>query len=67
MTTRHERERLLTVREVLAELGGVSRDTFYRWRQLGTAPPAFRLPNGELRIRRGDLLDWLESLRTEAA
>jgi predicted DNA-binding transcriptional regulator AlpA len=53
---------LMTVREVLAELNGVSRDTFYRWRQLGVAPPAIRLPNGELRVRRADFLSWLDNL-----
>lgn len=53
---------LMTVREVLSELNGVSRDTFYRWRQLGVAPPAIRLPNGELRIRRADLEQWLNNL-----
>jgi predicted site-specific integrase-resolvase len=53
---------LMTVREVLAELNGVSRDTFYRWRQLGVASPAIRLPNGELRIRRRDFLRWLDDL-----
>ena len=53
---------LMTVREVLAELNGVSRDTFYRWRQLGVAPPAIRLPNGALRVRRDDFLRWLDNL-----
>lgn len=53
---------LMTVREVLEELNGVSRDTFYRWRQLGVAPPAIRLPNGELRVRRRDLSRWLDDL-----
>jgi predicted site-specific integrase-resolvase len=57
---------LMTVREVLAELNGVSRDTFYRWRQLGVAPAALRLPNGELRIRRRDFLHWLEELARAA-
>jgi predicted DNA-binding transcriptional regulator AlpA len=52
-----------SVRQVLELLGGVSRDTFYEWREKGTAPPCFRLPNGHLRVRRGDLLDWLENLR----
>ena len=33
-----EREELLTVRQVLAELGGVSRDTFYEWRERRVAP-----------------------------
>ena len=53
---------LMTVRDVLAELNGVSRDTFYRWRQLGVAPRAIRLPNGELRVRRADFLQWLDNL-----
>lgn len=69
MSARHEvnRDELLPVLQVLAELGGVSRDTFYEWREKRKAPPCFRLPNGQLRVRRGDLLDWLESLRDEAA
>ena len=62
-----ERDELLTVRQVLAELGGVSRDTFYEWRERRVAPPCFRLPNGHLRIRRGDLLDWLDAHRDGAA
>ncbi|MEU9334426.1 helix-turn-helix domain-containing protein [Streptomyces sp. NPDC048290] len=50
---------LLTVREVLEELGGVSRRTFYRWRELRSAPSCIRLPNGELRVRRAALDAWL--------
>jgi predicted DNA-binding transcriptional regulator AlpA len=57
---------LLTVREVLGELGGVSRRTFYRWRELGIAPACIRLPNGELRVRRAVLNAWLEE-RAEGA
>ncbi|SDI64924.1 helix-turn-helix transcriptional regulator [Nonomuraea jiangxiensis] len=63
MTTRDE---LLTVRQVLDELGGVSRRTFYRWREIGKAPEGIRLPNGELRIYRSDLNAWLQSLRSTA-
>ncbi|MGW0808354.1 helix-turn-helix transcriptional regulator [Nonomuraea sp. NPDC002799] len=63
MTTRDE---LLTVRQVLDELGGVSRRTFYRWREIGKAPEGIRLPNGELRIYRSDLNAWLQSLRSAA-
>ncbi len=63
MSTKVNRDELLTVPQVLDLLGGVSRDTFYEWREKRTAPPCFRLPNGHLRIRRGDLLDWLEGLR----
>ncbi|MFF8317821.1 helix-turn-helix transcriptional regulator [Streptomyces bobili] len=51
---------LLTVRQVLDELGGISRRTFYRWRELRIAPACIRLPNGELRVRRDVLNDWLE-------
>lgn len=60
------RDELLTVPEVLAELGGVSRRTFYRWRELGHAPRCIKLPNGELRVWRSDLTAWLESLREAA-
>jgi predicted DNA-binding transcriptional regulator AlpA len=58
------RDELLTVRELLAELGGVSRRTFYGWRELGDAPRCIKLPNGELRVWRSDLLAWLRA-RTE--
>ncbi|MGW3145654.1 helix-turn-helix transcriptional regulator [Streptomyces sp. NPDC001177] len=57
---------LLTVRQVLDELGGISRRTFYRWRELRLAPACIRLPNGELRIRRDALNDWLDE-RAEGA
>lgn len=66
MTQRTSRDDLLSVREVLTLLGDVSRDTFYEWREKQKAPPCLRLPNGHLRVRRGDLYDWLESLREPA-
>ncbi|MET8141356.1 helix-turn-helix domain-containing protein [Sphaerisporangium sp. NPDC005288] len=56
-------DKLLTLPEVLDELGGVSRRTFYRWRELGRAPVCLRLPNDELRVWRSDLMAWLDSLR----
>ncbi|SDL64249.1 helix-turn-helix transcriptional regulator [Nonomuraea jiangxiensis] len=59
-------DELLTVTQVLEELGGVSRRTFYRWRQLGRAPVCIQLPNLELRVWRSDLNAWIES-RREAA
>lgn len=55
-------DELMTVPEVLAELGGVSRRTFYRWRETGAAPDCLRLPNGELRIWRSVLRKWLDAL-----
>jgi excisionase family DNA binding protein len=48
----------LTVRELCAELK-ISRSTFYDWRQKGRGPRCIRLPNGDLRIRRRDLDEWL--------
>ena len=60
------RDELLGVQQVLEELGGLSKHTFYEWRERRVAPPCFRLPNGQLRVRRGDLLDWLEGLRDAA-
>ncbi|MFF4198815.1 helix-turn-helix transcriptional regulator [Nonomuraea sp. NPDC001831] len=57
------RDELLTVPQVLAELGGVSRRTFYRWRELGRAPVCIQLPNLELRVWRSDLTAWLDSRR----
>jgi hypothetical protein len=59
-------DELLTVDQVLAELGGVSRRTFYRWRELGNAPAGLKLPNGEIRIWRSDFTSWLEKLREAA-
>jgi predicted DNA-binding transcriptional regulator AlpA len=59
--------RLMTVAEMCAELGDVSRRTFYRWRELGTGPECLKLPNGELRAWRSDFLAWLDRLRDSAA
>ncbi|MFF7719659.1 helix-turn-helix transcriptional regulator [Streptomyces luteogriseus] len=64
MDTRHDE--LMTVRQVLDELGGVSRRTFYRWRELGYGPAAFKLPNGELRVWRSDFSTWLRQLEEAA-
>ncbi len=61
------KDELMTVPEILAELKGVSRRTFYRWRELGQAPRAFKLPNGELRVWRSDFTAWLNSRERVAA
>jgi predicted DNA-binding transcriptional regulator AlpA len=63
----NQRDELLTVAQVLAILVDVSQRTFYRWREIGKAPSAVRLPNGELRIWRSDLHAWLDRLREEHA
>lgn len=59
-------DELLTVEQVLAELHGVSRRTFYRWRELGKAPHAIKLPNGQIRIWRSEFTTWLASLKEPA-
>ncbi|MEN3539663.1 helix-turn-helix domain-containing protein [Microbispora sp. ZYX-F-249] len=59
-------DKLMTVPEILAELGGISRRTFYRWREIGKAPEGLKLPNGEIRIYRSEFTAWLESLREAA-
>jgi predicted DNA-binding transcriptional regulator AlpA len=59
------RNALLTISEVIAEIR-VPRATFYRWRQLRKGPPAIKLPNGDVRIRRSDLERWLASLEEDA-
>ncbi|MFE7115393.1 helix-turn-helix transcriptional regulator [Streptomyces sp. NPDC057654] len=51
----------MTVPEVLRELKGVSRRTFYRWRELGTGPAVLKLPNGELRVWRSAFMEWLHT------
>ena len=58
-----KRDELLTVAQVLVVLGRVSPRTLYRWREIGKAPAAVKLPNGELRIWRSDLDAWLDRLR----
>ena len=63
---RPQGKRHLTVAELCHELG-VARSTFYDWRAKGAAPRCFKLPNGELRIRRADLDAWLSSLGDGAA
>jgi predicted DNA-binding transcriptional regulator AlpA len=52
---------VLTIPEVIHEWR-IPRATFYRWRQLGKGPKSYKLPNGEIRIRRTDLNEWLRNL-----
>ncbi|WP_116245609.1 AlpA family transcriptional regulator [Nocardiopsis sp. FIRDI 009] len=57
---------LLTLPEVLAELK-VPRSTFDDWRKKGLAPRYAKLPNGQLRVRRSDLDNWLAERMGEVA
>ncbi|MEU0719315.1 helix-turn-helix domain-containing protein [Streptomyces lavendulocolor] len=49
--------------DVLAEIG-ITRATYYRWRNRGYAPEVKRLPNGHLRVRRSVLDAFLNDLET---
>ncbi|MEU4731529.1 MULTISPECIES: helix-turn-helix transcriptional regulator [unclassified Streptomyces] len=60
------RPQMLKLAEVLTEID-MSRAAFYRLRARGNAPRLFKLPNGQLRVRRSDLDDWLASCETAAA
>jgi predicted DNA-binding transcriptional regulator AlpA len=53
-------DELLTVDEVLTMLR-IRPSTWYQWRQTGQAPAAIKLPNGQLRIRRSVLSEWLQA------
>jgi len=61
-----KRDRWLTVAEILDDLG-IPRRTWQRWRELGLAPEAIKLPNNELRIRRAVYEAWLADLEESAA
>ena len=49
------------ITEVLDELD-ITRSTFDKWRARAVGPPAKRLPNGQLRIKRCDLAEWMDQL-----
>lgn len=59
MTTALRSRTMLTLAEVCEELS-ISRSTFYDWRAKRRAPRCIKLPNGDLRIRRTDLDNWLD-------
>ncbi|GGS86357.1 MULTISPECIES: helix-turn-helix transcriptional regulator [Streptomyces] len=53
----------LPLTDVLAEIG-ITRATYYRWRNRGYGPEVKRLPNGHLRVRRSALDTFLNELET---
>ncbi|WP_455361637.1 helix-turn-helix transcriptional regulator [Streptomyces sp. SYSU K21746] len=66
MTTATRRRRpsadeWLPLTAVLDEIG-ITRATWYRWRNRGYGPEVRRLPNGHLRVRRSVLDAFLEAL-----
>ncbi|MFE3825230.1 helix-turn-helix transcriptional regulator [Streptomyces sp. NPDC059092] len=60
------RPQMLKLPDVLTELD-MSRAAFYRLRARGKAPRLFKLPNGQLRVRRSDLDNWLNGCEDAAA
>jgi predicted DNA-binding transcriptional regulator AlpA len=59
--TSQARRTYLTLAEFLEELD-VPKSTFFRWKALGQAPRTYKLPNGQLRIRRTDFDAWMASV-----
>lgn len=59
------RDEMLTISEILAELR-ISRSTFYDWRAKGRAPRCIKLPNGDLRIRRSELVRFIDTCEEAA-
>jgi hypothetical protein len=62
----NRKQEWLTVTEILDDLG-IPRRTWQRWRELGLAPEAIKLPNRELRIRRSVYEAWLAALEEAPA
>ncbi|WSB38618.1 helix-turn-helix domain-containing protein [Streptomyces scopuliridis] len=58
---RQSSDELLPLTDVLDELG-ITRATWYRWRNRGYGPEVRRLPNGRLRVRRSALDAFLNEL-----
>ncbi|MEU6982681.1 helix-turn-helix domain-containing protein [Streptomyces sp. NPDC046324] len=60
---RQPTDELIPLTDVLAEIG-ITRATYYRWRNRGYGPEVKRLPNGHLRVRRSVLDAFLSELET---
>ena len=64
--SRTDQRILLTLDQVLTELGGPSgplpRSTWHDWQVKGAGPKVIKLPNGQIRVARDDLNDWLDRL-----
>ncbi|WP_091037496.1 helix-turn-helix transcriptional regulator [Glycomyces harbinensis] len=56
----------MTLQEVYDELG-ISKSTWNDWKNKGRAPKHFKLPNGQVRVRRADYDKWLATLELVSA
>lgn len=70
-TPRTDQRILLTLDQVLTELGGpdgpLPRSTWHAWQRKGTGPKTIKLPNGQTRVARDDLNTWLDGLTRDPA
>lgn len=53
--------------ELLLGSGFTPRSTWFYWRQTGKGTRVIKLPNGQLRVRRSALGQWLGELKQDAA
>lgn len=60
------RDELLKLAQVREELK-VARSTYNKWCALGIAPRSIKLPNGERRVRRSVLDEWIANREDIAA
>ncbi|SDD94120.1 helix-turn-helix transcriptional regulator [Glycomyces harbinensis] len=65
-TPSHPTKGLMTLQEVYDELG-ISKSTWNDWKNKGRAPKHFKLPNGQVRVRRADYDKWLATLELVSA
>lgn len=54
-------KRWLTIKEICVEFG-IARSTLNRWRELGRGPVFKKMPNGQLRVSREELIRWTSEL-----
>ncbi|MEV3937295.1 helix-turn-helix domain-containing protein [Glycomyces sp. NPDC049804] len=64
--SRHSSTNLMTLQDVYEELE-ISKSTWNDWKNKGRAPKHFKLPNGQVRIRRADFDKWLDQLAEVSA
>lgn len=65
-TTRPKSANLMTLQEIFEELE-ISKSTWNDWKNKGRAPKHFKLPNGQVRVRRTDFDEWLDHLAEVSA
>jgi hypothetical protein len=51
--------------DVLSTILDVSTKTLEKWRNIKAGPPYSRLPNGRIRYKGMDVIEWLEKLKPQ--